>query len=179
LDKVTASGTQRERSLNIDSENIANKQANGSMESCFKAATIFLSYRPRSEYELKQRLMRRGFDVDCINDVLQRLKENGLVDDTLFAKFWIENREAFSPRSRRLTGLELRRKGVPAEVVSDVTETIDDEDYAYRAALRKSRGLTLSESNSQRLGEFLKRRGFSYSVIDHTLKRLEREQKTE
>ena len=141
---------------------------------CLNAALHCLSYRPRSEFELKERLHRRGFDGDSVEAVLARLREQGLVDDMAFAQFWKDNRESFSPRSQRLTRLELQRRGVAEETIAQVVGVIDDDDSAYRAALSKARSLSLSDYQSfrQRLAGYLKRRGFSYGVINHTVERV-------
>jgi regulatory protein len=141
---------------------------------CLNAATRFLGYRPRSEAELRKRLNQRGFQNDDIEAVITRLKEQSLVDDVAFAQFWKENRDTFSPRSQWLTGLELRRKGVSDDIISTVVSDVDDDDSAYRAALSRARRLPLSDYPTfyRRLGDFLKRRGFSYGVITSTVQRL-------
>lgn len=145
---------------------------------CLAAAARYLSYRPRSEFELRERLYRRGFDGDSVEAALAKLKEQGLVDDTAFAQFWKDNRESFSPRSRWLTKLELRQKGVAQEVIDRVADVIDDDDSAYRAAVNKARSLPKSDYQGfrYRLGEYLKRRGFSYGVISHTVERVWQEE---
>ncbi len=141
---------------------------------CFNTAIRYLGYRPRSESELRERLHRRGFDGDTEEAVITRLKEQGLVDDTAFAQFWKENRESFSPRSQWLTMLELRQKGVANDILDQVVSTINDDDSAYRAALSKARSLPRSDYQNfrRRLGEYLKRRGFSYEVTNHTVERV-------
>jgi len=141
---------------------------------CLNAATHYLGYRPRSEFEVKERLQHRGFDDNTIEMVIAKLKEQGLVDDVAFAQFWKENRDSFSPRSQWLTKLELRQKGVTDDIIDQVIETIDDDDSAYRAALSKARHLPRADYPGfrRRLGEYLKRRGFSYGVINHTIQRL-------
>jgi regulatory protein len=141
---------------------------------CYDAALRYLDYRPRSQSELKQRLARRGFDGDIIEATLARLKELGLVDDLAFARFWQENRQVFSPRSRWLVRRELKAKGIADEVIERVTVDVDDEDSAYQAALTKARSLSLAdyEGFRKRLGEYLKRRGFGYGVIKNTLKKV-------
>ncbi len=143
-------------------------------ERCLNAANRYLSYRPRSESELRERLYKRGFDGDNVEAVIARLKEQGLVDDTAFAEFWKENREMFSPRSRWLTSLELRRKGVTAEVIEQVVSSASDDDSAYRAALGKARRLSLSDYQSfrRKLDGYLQRRGFGYGVINRTVGRV-------
>ncbi|MFC2044449.1 RecX family transcriptional regulator [Chloroflexota bacterium] len=145
---------------------------------CLKAATYYLSYRPRSESELRERLGRHSFVNDTQRAVITKLKEQGLVDDLAFAQYWSYNRESFSPRSRWLTELELRRKGVANEIIAEVVKDINDDDSAYQAALNKSRSLYRSEYEDfrRRLGGYLRRRGFSYGVTNHTVERLWQEQ---
>ncbi len=140
---------------------------------CLNTAANYLGYRPRSEFELRERLQRRGFNGDSVDAVLAKLKEQGLVDDMAFAQFWRDNRQSFSPRSQWLTKLELRQKGVAADIIDQVVDVADDES-AYRAALSKARSLSPSDYQSfrRRLGEYLKRRGFGYGVINHTVERV-------
>ena len=141
---------------------------------CLNAATHYLSYRPRSESEIREKLRRRGFDSDSIEVVLAKLKKQGLVDDVSFAQFWRDNRESFSPRSQWLTRRELNQKGVAGEIVDKMVNDIDDEKNAYRAALSRSSRLSVSDYQvfRRRLGEYLKRRGFNYQLITSTVERL-------
>lgn len=141
---------------------------------CLNAALHYLGYRPRSEAELRQRLGRRGFDGDNIEAALVKLKEQGLVDDLAFAEFWKENRQSFSPRSQWLTRVELRQKGVAEDIIGQVVAEVDDEDSAYRAAIARARNLPMTDYQSfrHRLGEYLKRRGFGYRVINHTAQKV-------
>jgi regulatory protein len=141
---------------------------------CRDAALHYLSYRPRSESEIKQRLHRRGFNGGSVDAVIAQLKEQGLVDDAAFAQFWKDNRESFSPRSQWLTKLELRRKGIADDIIDQVVGSVDDDRSAYRAAQSKARHLPLTDHQSfrHRLGEYLKRRGFRYEVINHTVERI-------
>ncbi len=150
---------------------------------CYNAAALILTYRPRSEPELRNKLLEKGYPDASIDQVLSRMKEQGLVNDNTFAEFWKENRDTFSPRSQWLTAQELRRKGVSEEIITRVVGTIDDEDAAYRAARKKARNLPRYDYQNfyRRLGDYLQRRGFSFDVIKVTVKRLweELEQESE
>ena len=143
------------------------------VQRCLNAALHYLSHRPRSQAELRERLHQRGFDTDSIEAVFIKLKEQGLIDDLAFAQFWKDNRVSFNPRSQWLTRLELRRKGVAEEIIDRVVRECDDSESAYQAALGRVQRLPLSDYQlfRRRMGEYLRRRGFNYEVINHTVQR--------
>ena len=139
---------------------------------CLNAALRFLSYRPRSEMEIRMRLGRR-FEEQTIDRVILHLKAGRMVDDVAFAQFWRENRESFSPRSNQMLKMELRRKGIDPEVIAEVVDGIDDQESAYRAAEVRARLWEEDYDTFRRkLGAFLRRRGFSYEVANRTLERV-------
>ena len=145
-----------------------------SLVRCLNIAYRFLSYRPRSEAEMKDRLHRRGIEDSKIEIIINKLKEQHLLDDTAFAQFWKENRDTFRPRSQRVTRLELKKKGVADEIIKEVTDESDDTQTAYAAALHKAQRLPTQDYEvfRRRLGDYLRRRGFGYAVINQTVKRL-------
>ena len=140
---------------------------------CLNAAFRLLSHRPRSEAEIRTRLRPR-FEKQAIDRVIIHLKARHMVDDVAFAQFWKENRESFSPRSKRMLKLELRRKGIDPEVITDVVEAIDEEQSAYKAAEKKARPWAREDYNTfrRKLGAFLSRRGFSNEVANRIMGRL-------
>lgn len=144
---------------------------------CLDAAMFYLSHRPRSEFELRQRLEQRGFIEQSIGAALGRLKELGLVNDVEFAQYWRDNRQDFSPRSRAMTRIELKRKGVAEELIGQALSDVSDEDNACRAARERARRLIGSDYQAfrRRLGEYLKRRGFGYGIIKKVVEQLWRE----
>jgi len=147
---------------------------NDPLQRCLDSAYRYLSYRPRSEAEIKQCLKRRGFDSEVVEKTIAKLKEQNLIDDAAFAQFWKSNRLSFKPRSKRLIVKELKDKKIALEVIEQVTQDIDDEANAYK--LGSSRMHTLGELNYldfyRRLSSYLSYRGFSYGVIRQTLARL-------
>ena len=141
----------------------------GALESALR----LLAYRPRSEQELHDRLIRKGYESAVIEETLGRLRELGYLDDEAFARFWTETRQALSPKSRLLLAVELRRRGVAQSTAEQATADISDEEAAYQAASRRLRTLRGLEYQRfrERLGGFLTRRGFSYDVARRTLDR--------
>jgi len=143
-------------------------------QKCLNAAYRLLAVRPRSEQEIRQRLQKRGFESDHLEKAIASLKEKGLLDDGAFARFWKDNRQSFRPRSRRLTALELRRKGVDGAAIATAVSEIDEGESAYRAALSRARRLITSDYQDfrRRLGQYLVRRGFDYDIIQQTVDKI-------
>jgi len=141
--------------------------------SAYEAALHLLSYRPRSEKEMRFRLGRRGFAPEVVKEAVTRLRRLHYLDDGAFAQFWTERRDSVSPRSRALIQSELRFKGIDADTASSTVEGLDDEEAAYRAASKRLPAVAgLSRDLfRRRLGGFLTRRGFAYDVVRRTLER--------
>ncbi|MHB1416876.1 MAG: regulatory protein RecX, partial [Chloroflexota bacterium] len=66
-------------------------------QKAFNRALILLGYRPRSEDEVRRRLLKAKVEPPIVDKVVERLREDGLLDDMAFAKYWAENRGAFNP----------------------------------------------------------------------------------
>ncbi len=141
--------------------------------SCLAAAVRLLSYRQRSERELRERLRQKGFAKPPVDESIARLRDLGYVNDAAFARFYAEGRQSSRPSSQRLLTVELRRKGVEASVAEKATAGVSDEEAAYDAATRRLRMLRGMEYDRfrERLGSFLTRRGFSYDVARRTIDR--------
>ncbi len=158
----------------LDEEKIAALQAQDACERAYQQAVLFLSFRPRSEAEIRQNLRRHAFAEDVIERTLERLRAEHLADDPQFARAWVENRAAFRPRSRRALATELRQKGLSEESVRSALSEVDEEALAYAAALKKARHLKDAPRDQfhKKLSQFLARRGFAYSVIAPIVSRL-------
>jgi regulatory protein len=139
----------------------------------YEAALRLLSYRPRSEREMRQRLARRGIEKPLIGETLARLRRKGYLNDESFARYWTESRQAANPRSQRLIRSELFLKGISSHTADAAVADVDDEDAAYRAASRRLHSFPPDDFEvfQRRLGGFLLRRGFPYAVTRHTIKR--------
>ena len=150
-------------------------QRRDDLHKVYDAALNLLSYRPRSVSELRMRLLRKSLDPVLVEEALERLKREKVLDDTEFAQFWVDNRRSHRPRGGRMLQAELRAKGVDREIIQEVLpEPSEEEDAAYRLALRKANSLANADWREfrQRLGEHLVRRGFGYDVAGRVARRL-------
>jgi regulatory protein len=175
LTRITATWLKIGQELSDDK--IASLQAEDGRERAYQQAMLFLSYRARSESEIRQNLGKHEFPQDVIEQTLERLRENQLADDNQFARAWVENRNTFRPRSRRALQMELRQKGLSDETSQSALEGLDEEALAYEAGLKKARRLQSEEWSEfrKKLSEHLARRGFPYSVIASVVSRIWKE----
>ncbi len=152
----------------LDEEKVADLKARDAGEAAYQKALHFLSYRPRSVEEIRRNLTRRGLPEALVEETLSRLQSAGLADDEAFARAWVENRNAFHPRSQAALRLELRRKGLGDETIHSVLDgQVDEDALALEAARKYARRLAGREwpEFRQKLGGFLARRGFSYTTL--------------
>jgi regulatory protein len=135
------------------------------------AALRLLSYRPRSQKELEQRLARK-FVPELVQYAISHLKSTGLLDDTAFARMWRESRERQRPKGKTALMSELRSKGVDKETARDALEGLDEEALALKAAQKLLPRLArLSRRDfQQKLAGYLQRRGFSFEVTTRVVR---------
>ncbi|MCX7854361.1 MAG: RecX family transcriptional regulator [Anaerolineae bacterium] len=149
----------------LSDEDIARLRKRDTAERAAERALDLLSYRPRSEAEIRERLTER-YDADTAGEVLERLRRSGLVDDREFARYWVQNRLQHNPRGAMALRQELYRKGVDESAIEEALAEYDEEEAAARAAetaRRKLRGLP-PDVFRRRLTDYLLRRGFSYEI---------------
>jgi regulatory protein len=158
----------------LSDEEIKGLQMQDSFQKAHDRALNFLAYRPRSSAEVSRYLKEKGVPLEVSEEVLQRLSAARLLDDVAFARYWVENRETFKPRGRRLLRQELRQKGVDDELIAEALSEVDEEESAYQAALKQASKYTRLDDGlfRQRMHNFLRRRGFTYEVIRETISRL-------
>ena len=138
-----------------------------------EAALRLLSYRQRSEFELRDRLLRKRVRPEIVAETIGRLSHAGLLDDAQFARSWVDRRDLRAPRSRRLMAAELRARGLSRGAVEDATSAVDEREAAYRAAARRARSLPSMPYPQfrQRVGDLLLRRGFDHELVRETVTR--------
>jgi regulatory protein len=136
--------------------------------------------RPRSRREVDRYLAGKEVIAAHREAALDRLAAAGYLDDTAFARGFIEQRDRSRPRGARALRAELAQKGVArAAVDAALADTAPDElDAAIRAGrkhLGHLRDVTDPQVFRNRLGAFLGRRGFGWETIRTAVERLRAE----
>lgn len=158
----------------VSDEKIASLIKDDLGEQAYQQALLYLSYRARSEKEIRQNLRKHEYSEDAIERTMEKLLSAGFANDHEFARAWVENRSAFRPRSKKALAIELRQKGLNDDVIDVSLSELDEQVLAYDAGTRRSaRLLNLDRAQFQKkLSEYLFRRGFSYSVCISVVSRI-------
>jgi regulatory protein len=157
----------------LGDEEMASLRAQAEYQAALNLAYRYLSFRARSEKEMRDYLARRQVHPDTIASVIERLAELRLVDDADFARMWVEDRQRLRPRGARVLRLELRRKGIAGDVVEAALPT-DDAEEVYRLAERRAGQLDRADEQAfrRRLSGYLLRRGYAYEMVSRVVSRL-------
>lgn len=144
---------------------------------CCACALRLIKFRPRSERELKDKLQRKGYLLDAVNDTLAYCRKHHFIDDELFARAWTQG------RIKRPFGLnrilyELYAKGVKKEIIDHVIQEVKreyrEEEIIHDIIKNKWKKYQDigPEKAKARLFGFLSRRGFSKDLVMEALSRL-------
>jgi regulatory protein len=149
--------------------------------SAYEAALVLLGSRGHSSEELRRKLSRKGFERSDVAVALERLTENGLVDDAKFAAEFARSRlTGQRPASVRRVRQELMRRGVDGGTASEslaslVAEEGIDEPTALEVAARKKLSTMVSLDvpvQRRRLFSYLARKGYEIGDINRLLARI-------
>ena len=122
----------------------------------------------RSRRELRDRLVRAGFDPAEVDDVVQRLARVGLIDDDRFAQEYARHASEVRRSGRRAIASALSARGVSRQIVQRVVADATDGEEARAEELARSRARRLGDvppaTAYRRLASLLARRGFDPDV---------------
>ena len=133
----------------------------------------------RTKFKFSKLLER--FSSPIADKILASLCEQALINDEEFADLWVESRQSTNPRSITLLKHELLSKGISKNIAERILKELNDDDNAYRAALRHSKRLHHLDCKtfSRKMWGFLTRRGFTDCTIRKTVRQLRMDCATE
>jgi regulatory protein len=140
---------------------------NNSLMSAMGFALKLLGLRGHSCKELEVKLLKKGYSVESIGPVLEKLTLQGVLDDRMFGAALLQSRSRRKPSGKRKVGAELRKKGVSESLIGELLKEYDSAELCYRAAEMKYgslRGAT-EACRQKKLEVFLYNRGFEWRDI--------------
>jgi len=153
----------------ITSEELNKLKENSSQDKAYARALDLIARRPRSEWEMRDYLKRKGYDSEQTIQVITKLAEFKYLDDADFARRWVANRRLLKATSKRKLQQELRQKRISDQIINQVLEQDETDDKsALRDLIERKRRQTKYQDN-QKLMQYLSRQGFNYGDIKEIL----------
>ncbi|OGM76661.1 hypothetical protein A2188_00985 [Candidatus Woesebacteria bacterium RIFOXYA1_FULL_43_9] len=127
----------------------------------FEKLARFVGIRPRSEREIDLWLRKKKVDTKEALELKEKLMTLDLMDDLAFATWWIDQRNTFRPKGKKLLVYELKQKGVKSGVIE---EALEASDFNERELAKKVVAKYV-QREPEKLVTLLQRRGFSWETI--------------
>lgn len=143
-------------------------------------ALNFLSFRPRSEREVRERLARDEWPPEVVERTITKLRDGGALNDAQFAADYVVGRSLSKPRGARALKFELSRKGVDKESIEaalpEADEEVENALLALQKVARRFEKYEAGRERDQKAIEFLARRGFNYGTSRQAVTRWHEEE---
>ncbi len=139
------------------------------------AAFTMLARRIHSEKEVRDKLRKKKFPPEIIEQVIARLYEMNLLNDAYFAGALVRDKLKRTPIGKSALKSKLLQKGIEKETIDDVLGETDlnSEELCKKAAEKKLKTLAKepdARKRKQKLSQFLMRRGFDWETIRTTFR---------
>lgn len=141
---------------------------------CYYKIISYIKIRSRSVFEVRQKLIRDGYLEDDIDNSINKLQDQGYLDDKMYANSFFNSQIVTTFRGPKRIGDELRKRGIDDNVIVGVIDLYDD-DLQYQKVskiISKMVKSNRSKSNSllkKKLYTDLLGEGFSREIIDRVI----------
>lgn len=129
-------------------------------------AMKYLGSRLKTEKQLCEYLLKKNFSLDSIDEVLSKLKEYKLIDDTEYAKIYIRsNRQNSKTRLKQ----KLIQSGVDKNFIDNALDDIDDYESCLQNAKKFFKNKMVNKENCEKLTRRLQYMGYAWDTIKKVL----------
>ena len=160
----------------LEQEDFSELVKNIALFECENALINFLQYRMRSEKEIVSKLKTKGCKPEIISELINKYKNLGYVNDTVFVESYLLDLISHHPQSKYSIINKLRIKGINQELINEVIDkhlTYEKEKEIAERSLNSQRyrfeKLSPAERKNKALA-FLQRKGFSSKIAFEVIK---------
>lgn len=138
------------------------------LPNAFECAMKLLGVRPYSEFELCQKLQKKGYDIKEINSALVDCSRYGFINDELFARDYAESLSA-KGYGKFVIIRKLREKHIAEELIetalSALADPMSDARRSFDFKLRMLKTEKDPKKHREKLYRFMLSRGFASDII--------------
>ena len=144
-------------------------------EVAMNKAISYIARYQKTEKEIQEYLLKKGFEDEIIQEVIKKLKEYNFIDDDLFAQNYIK----YKTRSvgKRKLAYELRKKGIKETLIDNNIDIYSqDSDNVLLVAEKYLRNKPRDIKTKQKTYRYLLSRGFISEDIIRALNKIFKEE---
>lgn len=162
----------------LDDDTIAKAMDSQQYKNVKLAAYNYVSYKPRSETEVRRKLEEKNFGINHIDYAISFLYEFKLLDDEEYTKTFILNYIKRNPSGKFKLKQELRKRGIEENLISkSIINNYPNNDVLELAKIAADKHLRKvahkpKEKQKNLIIDFLSRRGFEWDIILKTTENL-------
>ena len=133
-------------------------------EIALSKATAYIARYQKSESEINSYLRKKEFDEKIVQEVVNKLKSYGFVDDKLFAKNYVKSKT--NSQGKIKLAFNLRKKGLKDDVIQETIEEFSQDEQQIENVLEKYlRNKTKDVKTKQKAYRYLASRGYQSGDI--------------
>lgn len=158
----------------VDDKKLADVLAESEYDACFQKASAYVLKGGHTVKQVAGYLKDKGFDGKIIAKVINKLQDYGYLDDSQFAKTFVEMKS--QKHGKRLLEVELKQKGVSDKDIAAAIDCVQDEDEtAYLVGKKYIKNKPLDLELKQKCFRYVLSKGFSYDSAKFAVDKLEAE----
>lgn len=151
-------------------------EAEDNFSKAYTRALNYLSYSLRTEKQIRDDLTDKEYE-EYADEVLNRLKEQKLINDLEYAKSYIRTASSINRKGPRLIANELKSKGIADLLIEDAMVEYPYELQLENASVLISKRMKKVNKSSEReklnkLNAYLYGKGFSNDVISEAFEQV-------
>lgn len=145
------------------------------VKSAIQAAARSLARTEQCRASLERKLRQKEFDDETIKSALDYLESKNYLNDSRYAEIWLKNHCEFKPQGKIRLLKELTGRGVKKTVAENAIRDYLISNTEESLCLKALRKITAKKRDPQKILKSLADSGFSYTLIQKTLKTFKEE----
>lgn len=139
----------------------------------------YLSYCARTEKEIRDYLKKKEIRKDIREEVIKKLKYYNYINDENYLNTYVELNKLNNKYSKKRVFYTLKNKGISEELLANLEDLIspeDEEEFCekhFKLVEKRTEGLPYKK-RVNKISNYLLRRGFEYSLVQHFTHKIEK-----
>ena len=155
----------------LTDERWAELSVQGENRAAFNRGIYYISKAMHSKKQIKDYLVKKGYEQPAIDYALDKMSEYGYIDDEAYGRMILSHQINVKHAGTFAAKGELYKKGIPQDIAERILSEYDDDSQFENAAIqyakleKKYRRESDERKKRQKIAQAMARRGFDWETI--------------